>query len=119
MNADESSDSEPLIEIVKKASKAVKKPSSVSPKKSVDTKKKGNFISTDLQHQQKVLVLYSRYSVCYTESLDGDSSGDEPLSEVAKKMNSKRQRKAAAVSPRKATPVMKSKRNAARKTGKC
>lgn len=119
MNADESSDSEPLIEIVKKASKAVKKPSSVSPKKSVDTKKKGNFVSTDLQRQQKVPVLYSRYSVCYTEPLHGDSSGDEPLSEVAQKMNSRRQRRATAVSPRKATPVKKSKRNAARKTGKC
>lgn len=119
MNADESSDSEPLIEIVKKASKPVKKPSSVPPKKSVDTKKKGNFLSMDLQHQQKVAVLWTVILFFYTESLDGDSSGDEPLSELAKKMNSKRQRKALAVSPRKATPVMKSKRNAARKTGKC
>lgn len=58
-------------------------------------------------------------SVSYTESLDDDSSDDETLTELAKKLNSKRQRKAPAMPPRKATPVMKSKRNAARKTGKC
>ncbi|XP_073340458.1 uncharacterized protein [Pagrus major] len=85
LNTDESSDNEPLIKIAK----AAKKPSSLSPRKSVDTKKK---VSLD----------------------EDDSSDDEPLSEFAKKTDSKRQRKGA-VTP-KATPVTKSKRNAARKT---
>lgn len=66
MNSDDSSDNEPLIKV---PSKAAKKPLSVSPKKSVDSKKK--------------------------ESLeDGDSSDDVPLSELGKKLYPKRQRKA-------------------------
>lgn len=42
LNTDESSDNEPLIKIASASSKAAKKP--VSPKKSVDTKKKGKIL---------------------------------------------------------------------------
>lgn len=92
LKMDDSSDNEPLIKIAKVASKAEKKPFSVPPKKSVDTKK--------------------------TEALDdadAASSDDEPLTEVAKKVKSQRQ----VNSPRKANLDMKSKRNAARKKGRC
>lgn len=41
MNTDDSSDNEPLIKIAKVSSKAAKKPFSVPPKRTVDTKKKG------------------------------------------------------------------------------
>ena len=44
MNTDDDSDDEPLIRKAKMPSKAAKKHSSVSPKKSVDLKKKGNII---------------------------------------------------------------------------
>lgn len=60
LNTDESSDNEPLVKFAKKASKAARKPFSVPPKKSVDTKKKGNFLSMYLQHQQTVAILCSR-----------------------------------------------------------
>lgn len=90
MDTDESSDNEPLIKVAKMTAKAVKKPVSVPAKKSVDTKKKGN----------------------------DDSSDDEPLSVLATKLNSKLQRKPV-TTPREATTVVKSKRNAAKKTGKC
>lgn len=45
LDTDESSDNEPLIKVAKMTAKAVKKPVSVPAKKSVDTKKKGNFLS--------------------------------------------------------------------------
>lgn len=49
----------------------------------------------------------------HTESLhDDDSSDDEPLSELAKKLEKKK-------TSREATAVMKSKRSAAKKTGEC
>ncbi|XP_053190301.1 uncharacterized protein LOC128374082 isoform X2 [Scomber japonicus] len=84
LKTDDSSDNEPLKKMV--ASKTAKKPSSVPPKKSVETKKK--------------------------EAPDDDaSSDDEPLTEVAKKIKYQRQAK----SPRKANLVTKSKRNADRK----
>lgn len=78
----------------------------------------------DLQHQQKAAVLCSKYLhliLCYcTESpVDDDSLDDEPLSEIAKKLKSKHQKKESVVSSRKETPVMKSKRNAALKKGGC
>lgn len=78
----------------------------------------------DLHHQQKVAVLCSRYlfltSFCYAESLDDDDgSDDEPLSKLAKKLDSPRQRKARDTPSKNATVVIKSKRNAARKRGKC
>ncbi|XP_076609815.1 uncharacterized protein LOC143334791 isoform X3 [Chaetodon auriga] len=93
VNTDESSDNEPLIKIAKVSSKAVNKPFSVPPKKSVDTQER--------------------------ESQDNaDGSDDEPLSELAKRLQSKPQRKASVMSSRKATPVMKSKRNSAKKTVK-
>lgn len=44
LKMDDSSDNEPLIKIAKVASKAEKKPFSVPPKKSVDTKKTGKII---------------------------------------------------------------------------
>ncbi|XP_070840867.1 nucleolar protein dao-5-like isoform X2 [Chaetodon trifascialis] len=91
--ADESSDNEPLIKIAKVSSKAVNKSFTVPPKKTVSTKER--------------------------ESQDNaDGSDDEPLSELAKRLQSKPQRKASVVSSRKATPVMKSKRNSAKKTVK-
>ncbi|XP_041811459.1 nucleolin-like isoform X2 [Chelmon rostratus] len=93
VNTDESSDNETLIKIAKVSSKAVNKSFSVPPKKSVDTETR--------------------------ESQDNDdASDDEPLSELAKKLNSKRQRKASVLPSRKATPVLKSKRNSAMKTVK-
>ncbi|XP_070702215.1 nucleolar protein dao-5-like isoform X2 [Pempheris klunzingeri] len=85
LNADDSSDDEPLIKIAKMSSKPSKKPLSAPPKKS-------------------------------DESLDSDDDSDDaPLSKLAGKLHSKRQRKAPAVLSRKTTPVIKSKRNAARK----
>ncbi|XP_078124254.1 uncharacterized protein LOC144529159 [Sander vitreus] len=90
MNTDESSDNEPLKKIAKTIPKAAKKTFSVPPQKSVDSEKE--------------------------ESLDDeDGSDDEPLSERAKKLYPKRQRKAPGTPSGKATPVIKSKRNAARK----
>lgn len=91
--ADDSSDNEPLINIAKVSSKAAKKHFSVPLKKSVDTKKKESLDDNDSSDH---------------------SSDDELLSELAKKLPSQHQRKAS----RKANPVMKSKRNAARKTVK-
>ncbi|XP_036948243.1 nucleolar protein dao-5-like [Acanthopagrus latus] len=89
--ADLSTDESSDNEPLVKIARAAKKPSSLSPRKSVDAKNKA--------------------------SLDkDDSSDDEPLSKLAKKLDSKRQRKVS-VTP-KATPVTKSKRNAARKTVK-
>lgn len=78
----------------------------------------------DLQQQQKVGVLCCKYlfltSFCYTESLDeDDSSDDEPLSKLAKKLPSQRRRKAPVRLSIRTTPVVKSKRNAARKKGRC
>lgn len=71
----------------------------------------------DLQHQQKFTVFCSWFSfVTYftdTESLHADdSSDDEPLSELAKKLEKKK-------TSGKAAAVMKSRRSAANKTGKC
>lgn len=57
-------------------------------------------------------VVCVSFSVSCTESLDEDSLDDEPLTDLAKKLYPTRQRNAPA------TPVMKSKRNAARKRGK-
>ncbi|XP_078031959.1 uncharacterized protein LOC117263011 isoform X3 [Epinephelus lanceolatus] len=91
--SDDSSDDEPLIK---------KKTISASPKKTKtkdDTSLKSNGTNTKK-----------------AESLEEDnSSDDEPLSELREKLHPQRQRKSPGGPSRKATPVIKSKRNAARK----
>lgn len=51
----------------------------------------------------------------YTES--PDDSSDEPLSEIAKRVQSRPKRKASVVPSKRSTPVITSKRSAARKKG--
>lgn len=93
LSTDDNSNNEPLIKTAKVSLHALKKPFAVPPKKSVDIKK--------------------------TESLDdNESSDDEPLSELSKKVYPKRDRRASGRLSRTPARVMKSKRSAARKTVK-
>ena len=127
MNTDESSDNEPLKKIAKTNSKAAKKTFSVPPQKSVDSEKEGKIIFSLWIRSINIQLLFSvadtlffLTSFSYTESLDDeDGSDDEPLSERAKRLYPKRQRKSPGTPSGKATPVIKSKRNAARKEGRC
>ena len=117
LNTDDDSDNEPVSKIAKVSSKAAKTP----PKRSVNTKKKGTFVVSTSTERCWSLSLSHRdlNTRCYyTEaaSADDDSLDDEPLSETAKKLKSRRQPKRLS---RKESPVMKSQRTAARKIGGC
>ncbi|KAK2830701.1 hypothetical protein Q5P01_018632 [Channa striata] len=90
LKTEESSDDEPLIKIARVCSKAAKKSFPESPKKCVDRKTKES-------------------------PAKDDSSDNEPLSEISKKLQSQHPRKASVKASRDETPVTKSKRNAAKK----
>ncbi|XP_026206033.1 nucleolar protein dao-5-like isoform X3 [Anabas testudineus] len=123
LNTDESSDNEPLIKIAKVSSKAAEKPFSM-PKKSADKKKQD--LNTDESSDNEPLIKIAKvsskaakkpFSVPPKRSVkaDGDTSDDEPLSEIAKKLQSQHGEKESVVSSKKENLVIKSKRNAARK----
>lgn len=66
MDTDESSDNEPLNKVAKMTAKTVKKPVSVPVKKSVDTKKKGNFLS--MEDKITVFVVDSVIKIFLTQN---------------------------------------------------
>lgn len=67
LSTDESSDNEPLI----KFGKAAKKPSSLSPRKSVDTKKKGKMILSLCINRKMLSCVADTYCLSVLHSITG------------------------------------------------
>ncbi|KAL7381293.1 hypothetical protein ABVT39_003517 [Epinephelus coioides] len=125
--SDDSSDDEPLIKkkTISASPKKTEAKDDISLKSNGTNTKKADLNSDDSSDNEPLVKITKMSSKAaerksvdlkQKESLEEDnSSDDEPLSELCEKLHPQRQRKSPGGPSRKATPLMKSKRNAARK----